>query len=190
MTPASRCWEDPTRFTIHPVKHWDLYELAEQAEACLWTTGEVDLSKDGADLKRLSEDERHVIENVLAFFAASDGIVIQNLCESFLARVTLSEARYFYGLQTGIETVHSKMYSLLLDAYVSNEARRNQLFSAVTTIPANGRGGVGAGAHRLDQSFATQLLAAACVEDPLQRVVCVYIFLKASRAAASPSPTS
>ena len=154
-----------SRFVIHPVRYHDVYDMGEIAEEALWTTGEVDLSRDQSDLRKLTEKQRHVIEMVLAFFAASDGIVIENLCESFLCKVKMPEARYFYGIQAGIETVHSKMYSLLLDCYVSDVDQRHRLFNAVTELPSIQRKAEWALSY-IDSSkpFAMQLLAYACVE--------------------------
>lgn len=154
-----------SRFVLHPVVHHDIYDMGEVAEEALWTTGEVDLSRDLADLRKLTQKQRHVIEMVLAFFAASDGIVIENLCESFLTKVKVPEARYFYGIQAGIETIHSKMYSLLLDCYVTDIARRNMLFNAVNELASIKRKAEWALAY-IDPSkpFAMQLLAYACVE--------------------------
>ncbi len=157
--------ESRTRFVIHPVQHHDVYRMAETAEECLWTTGEVDLSRDSADLKKLTPEQKHVIEMILAFFAASDGIVIENLCQSFLTKVMMPEARYFYGIQAGIETIHSKMYSILIDAYVNDHTRQLALFNAINELPSIKQKAEWALQYIDDtRSFATQLLAYACVE--------------------------
>ena len=131
----------------------------------MWTTGEVDLSRDLVDLKRLTDKQRHVIHMILAFFAASDGIVIENLCESFLAKVKMPEARYFFGIQCGIETIHSKMYSTLIDVYVDDAEVQQNLFNAVTELPSIKQKADWALSYiDQDKPFAMQLLAYACVE--------------------------
>lgn len=128
--------EERSRFVLHPVVNWDVYDMAETAEAAVWTTGDVDLSRDLAHWRdELTEEQRYFIEMVLAFFAASDGIVIENLAVRFMSEVKMPEARYFYGIQLGIETIHSKMYSVLIDVYVDNEDRQMELFNAVERLP-------------------------------------------------------
>ena len=166
---------DDTRFVLHPINYQDVYAMGEMAEAAFWTTGEVDLSKDLRDWNALTPNQRYFIEQVLAFFAASDGIVIENIAARFMSEVTMPEARYFYGLQLGIETIHSKMYSLLIDTYIQDPARRIELLRAVTLTPC-----IAAKAQWALQylqstaSFPTRLLAFACVEG---------IFFSASFAA-------
>ena len=155
-----------SRFVLHPVRHHDVYEMAETAEEALWTTGEVDLSRDLADLDKLTPEQRHYLETVLAFFAASDGIVIENLGLRFLTEVQMPEARYFYGIQLGIETIHSKMYSLLIDAYVTDAVRRAELFDALETMPCIQAKAQWALEYVASDtaSFATRVLAFAIVE--------------------------
>jgi ribonucleotide reductase beta subunit family protein with ferritin-like domain len=166
---------DNSRFVLHPINYHDVYAMGEQAESAFWTTGEVDLSKDGKDWVSLTDNQRHFIEQVLAFFAGSDGIVIENLAARFMNEVTMPEARYFYGLQLGIETIHSKMYSLLIDTYIQDPIRRRNLLQSVVHTPC-----IAAKANwalRYVQgadNFATRLLAFACVEG---------IFFSASFAA-------
>jgi ribonucleoside-diphosphate reductase beta chain len=157
--------ESRNRFVLHPVQHFDVYQMAENAEEAFWTTGEVDLSKDREDWTKLSKDQQFFIEQVLAFFAASDGIVIENLGMRFLHEVKQPEARYFYGIQVGIETIHSKMYSILIDTYVQNEARRLELFDAINTMPCIKKKADWALKY-IDnsESFGCRLLAFACVE--------------------------
>lgn len=157
--------ESRSRFVLHPVEHPEIYELGQVAEECLWTTGEVDLSRDLVDLKRLTEKQRHVIHMILAFFAASDGIVIENLCQNFLCKVKMPEARLFYGLQTGIETIHSKMYSVLIDVYVDDAELQKSLFNAVNELPSIKQKADWALSYiDADKPFPMQLLAFACVE--------------------------
>lgn len=109
--------------------------MHKQAEASFWSTSEVDLSKDVSDWLKLNKEEKHFISYVLAFFVASDGIVNENLVERFFQEVQVSEARSFYSFQMAIETVHSEMYSLLIDTYINDEIEKEQLFNAIETLP-------------------------------------------------------
>ncbi len=157
--------EARNRFVLHPVEHRDVYNMAEKAEEAFWTTGEVDLSKDVDDWKKLTREQQLFIEQVLAFFAASDGIVMENLATRFMAEVCMPEARYFYGIQMGIETIHSKMYSLLIDTYVQDHERRHALFNALHNEPSIIRKGEWTLLHMNSNAlFAERLLAFACVE--------------------------
>ena len=125
------------RFVIFPIQHDDLWEWYKKQQACIWTAEEVDLSEDVLDWNnKLSEDERYFIKHILAFFAASDGIVNENLAENFVNEVQYSEAKFFYGFQIMMENVHSETYSLLIDTYVKNEAEKDQLFRAIEVFPA------------------------------------------------------
>ena len=126
---------NPRRFVLFPIKYNDVWEFYKKAEASFWTAEEVDLSKDLKDWDRLNNDERHFISHVLAFFAASDGIVNENLLERFSNEVQIPEARCFYGFQIMIENIHSEMYSLLIDTYIQDPVQRDYLFSAMETIP-------------------------------------------------------
>jgi len=155
-----------TRFVLHPVVHHDVYDMAETAEEALWTTGEVDLSRDLTDLQTLNPKQRHFIEMVLAFFAASDGIVMENLASRFLNEVKMPEARHFYGIQLGIETIHSKMYSILIDVYVEySDERRDTLFNAVNELPSIKRKAEWAFRYMSnDKPFAMRMLGFAFVE--------------------------
>lgn len=127
--------DNPGRFVIFPIKYHDIWQMYKKAEASFWTAEEVDLSKDLTDWANLKPDERHFITHVLAFFAASDGIVNENLVERFSQEVQVPEARFFYGFQIAIENVHSEMYSLLIDTYVKDQAERHKLFNAIETMP-------------------------------------------------------
>merc|ERR1711963_218111 len=128
--------ENPRRFVILPIQYGDIWQMYKKAEASFWTAEEVDLSKDVKDWETLKEDERYFVSHVLAFFAASDGIVNENLVERFMKEVQVPEARCFYGFQIAIENIHSEMYSLLIDTYVRDSAEKEKLFNAIETIPA------------------------------------------------------
>ncbi|KAM3960867.1 ribonucleoside-diphosphate reductase subunit M2 [Aphomia sociella] len=127
--------ENPRRFVIFPIQYPDIWNMYKKAEASFWTVEEVDLSKDLSDWESLKDCERHFIKHVLAFFAASDGIVNENLVERFSQEVQVTEARCFYGFQIAMENVHSEMYSLLIDTYIRDPKERDFLFNAVETLP-------------------------------------------------------
>ncbi|KAM7341718.1 ribonucleoside-diphosphate reductase subunit M2 [Cochliomyia hominivorax] len=128
--------ENPRRFVIFPIQYLDIWQMYKKAEASFWTVEEVDLSKDLTDWERLTDNERHFISHVLAFFAASDGIVNENLVERFSQEVQVTEARCFYGFQIAMENVHSEMYSILIDTYIKDRDQREYLFNAIETMPA------------------------------------------------------
>ncbi|XP_011209903.2 ribonucleoside-diphosphate reductase subunit M2 isoform X1 [Bactrocera dorsalis] len=127
---------NPRRFVIMPIEYPDIWQMYKKAEASFWTVEEVDLSKDMDDWARLTDNERHFISHVLAFFAASDGIVNENVVERFCQEVQVTEARCFYGFQIAMENVHSEMYSILIDTYIKDSKQRNYLFNAIETMPA------------------------------------------------------
>ncbi|XP_028733529.1 ribonucleoside-diphosphate reductase subunit M2 isoform X2 [Peromyscus leucopus] len=127
--------ENPHRFVIFPIKYHDIWQMYKKAEASFWTAEEVDLSKDIQHWEALKPDERHFISHVLAFFAASDGIVNENLVERFSQEVQVTEARCFYGFQIAMENIHSEMYSLLIDTYIKDPKEREYLFNAIETMP-------------------------------------------------------
>merc|ERR1711874_334465 len=131
--------ENPRRFVILPIQYNAIWQMYKKAEASFWTAEEVDLSKDMKDWEGLSKDEQYFIKHVLAFFAASDGIVNENLVERFMQEVQVPEARCFYGFQIAIENIHSEMYSLLIDTYVRDPAEKSKLFNAIETVPAVGK---------------------------------------------------
>ena len=112
--------EEEKRYTIFPIRHEPIWKMYKVAEANIWTTEELDLSKDLDDFKKLSDNEKDFIEHVLAFFAASDGIVNENLVERFCNEVTVLEAKFFYGFQIMMENIHSETYSLLIDTYIKD----------------------------------------------------------------------
>ncbi|XP_069370632.1 ribonucleoside-diphosphate reductase subunit M2 [Paralichthys olivaceus] len=127
--------ENPQRFVIFPIQYHDIWQMYKKAEASFWTAEEVDLSKDLQHWESLKEEERYFISHVLAFFAASDGIVNENLVERFTQEVQVTEARCFYGFQIAMENIHSEMYSLLIDTYIKEPKEREYLFNAIETLP-------------------------------------------------------
>ena len=160
------CSMTERRFVLFPIQHHRLWEMYKKHEASFWTTEEIDLGSDLADWERLDPNERHFVSSVLAFFAASDGIVVENLAQRFCAEVALPEARCFYGFQIAMENVHSETYSLLIDTYISDPAERERLFDAVEHIPAVQRKAQWAlkWIHDDRASFAQRLIGFACVE--------------------------
>ena len=127
--------ENKKRFVLFPIQHQDIWSMYKKHMASFWTAEEVDLSHDYKDWVALTKDEQHFIKHVLAFFAASDGIVLENLGERFLTEVQLPEARCFYGFQLGMENIHSETYSLLIDTYIKDRKEKTKLFNAMETIP-------------------------------------------------------
>lgn len=126
--------ENKERFVLFPIQHEDIWKMYKQAEASFWTAEEIDLSHDLKDWERLTDGERHFITHVLAFFAASDGIVNENLAVNFMREVQLPEARCFYGFQIMIENIHSETYSLLIDTYIKDTSEKTRLFKAIDTV--------------------------------------------------------
>ncbi|KAG0270395.1 Ribonucleotide-diphosphate reductase (RNR), small subunit [Actinomortierella ambigua] len=158
---------NPRRFVLFPIKFHEVWQMYKKAEASFWTAEEVDLSKDMNDWdNKLTSDEKYFISHILAFFAASDGIVNENLLERFSNEVQIPEARCFYGFQIMIENIHSEMYSLLIDTYVKEPAQRDHLFDAVDTIPCIRKKAAWAMRWISDQNstFAERLVAFAAVE--------------------------
>jgi ribonucleotide reductase beta subunit family protein with ferritin-like domain len=127
--------ESNNRYVIFPIQHDDIWNMYKQSEANFWTTEELDVSKDLQDWVKLTDNERHFIEHVLAFFAASDGIVNENLVERFCQEVKVLEAKFFYGFQIAMENIHSETYSLLIDTYIKDPTKKQNLFNAIDTIP-------------------------------------------------------
>merc|ERR1712045_450633 len=129
--------DNPNRFVILPIQYDDIWRMYKKVQASFWTAEEVDLEKDLKDWnEKLKEDERYFISHVLAFFAASDGIVNENLVERFMQEIQIPEARCFYGFQIMMENIHSEMYSLLIDTYIKDSEEKTHLFNAIETIPA------------------------------------------------------
>uniref|UniRef100_A0A8C6FG67 Ribonucleoside-diphosphate reductase subunit M2 n=1 Tax=Moschus moschiferus TaxID=68415 RepID=A0A8C6FG67_MOSMO len=127
--------ENPRRFVIFPIQYHDIWQMYKKAEASFWTAEEVDLSKDIQHWEALKPEEKYFIPHVLAFFAASDGIVNENLVERFSQEVQITEARCFYGFQIAMENIHSEMYSLLIDTYIKDSKEREFLFNAIEMMP-------------------------------------------------------
>jgi ribonucleoside-diphosphate reductase subunit M2 len=157
---------DDNRFVMFPVQHEDIWQMYKKHVDCFWRAEEIDLSKDAQSWASLTADEQHFIKMILAFFAASDGIVLENLGTRFMADVQVAEARAFYGFQIAMENIHSEVYSLLIDTYVTDEAEKNQLFHAIENFPCIRRKADWALKWITDEdaSFATRLVAFACVE--------------------------
>jgi ribonucleoside-diphosphate reductase beta chain len=126
--------ENKNRFVLFPIEHDDIWKFYKQAEASFWTAEEIDLSQDLKDWQNLNDGERHFISHVLAFFAASDGIVNENLAENFVSEVQYTEAKFFYGFQIAIENIHSETYSLLIDTYIKDPVEKDKLFNAIETM--------------------------------------------------------
>jgi len=155
------------RYTLFPIKdsEQDLYKLYKKAVGTFWTVEEVDFSRDKEDWEKLSTDEQHFVKNVLAFFAGSDGIVQENLAGRFQVEVQSPIARLFYGIQNAMEGIHSETYSLLIDQYVKDKEEQNKLFRAIDTIPSIAKKAKWASNWMgSDASYATRLVAFACVE--------------------------
>ncbi|UII34368.1 ribonucleoside-diphosphate reductase small subunit [Fulvivirga ulvae] len=156
--------ENKNRFVLFPIKHDDIWEFYKKAEASFWTAEEIDLSQDMRDWNNLSDGERHFISHVLAFFAASDGIVNENLAEHFVAEVQYTEAKFFYGFQIAIENIHSETYSLLIDTYVKDAGEKDKLFNAIETMDCVKKKADWALRWIDEGSFQERLVAFAAVE--------------------------
>ena len=157
--------EDPNRFVLFPIKHNDIWQYYKKAEASFWTAEEIDLSQDANDWEnRLNDGERHFISHVLAFFAASDGIVNENLAVNFLSEVQYAEAKCFYGFQIMMENIHSETYSLLIDTYIKNPVEKDKMLRAVDTIPCVKKKADWALRWIENGNFAERLIAFAAVE--------------------------
>ena len=157
--------ENKNRFVMFPIKHHDIWEFYKSMEASFWTAEEIDLSQDLNDWNnKLSDDEKYFIKHILAFFAASDGIVNENLAENFVNEVQYAEAKFFYGFQIMMENIHSETYSLLIDTYVKDEAEKNELFNALDVFPAIKKKADWALKWIESDSFAERLIAFAAVE--------------------------
>ena len=128
--------ENKNRFVLFPIQHDDIWKAYKMQEASIWTAEELDLSQDIVDwTEKLTDDERYFIKHILAFFAASDGIVNENLAENFVKEVQYTEAKFFYGFQIMMENIHSETYSLLIDTYIKDDAEKDYLFNALETFP-------------------------------------------------------
>ena len=157
--------EDEKRFVIFPIKQDAFWDMYKKAQANFWTAEELDLTKDLKDYIELSDDEKHFLNSILAFFAASDGIVNENLVERFCNEVQLLEAKFFYGFQIAIENIHSETYSLLIDTYIKDLTLKTKLLNAVETIPSVKKKADWALKWIGDKSdFSKRVIAFACVE--------------------------
>ena len=158
--------EDLSRFTAFPIKHHDIWSLYKKQVSCFWTPEEVDLSKDHTHWNQMTDEEKYFIKHILAFFAASDGIINENLGLRFMTEVQISEARAFYGFQIMMENIHSESYSLLIDTYIKDELEKDQLFNAIDTFSCIKKKAEWAMKWIDDKqsSFSTRLIAFACVE--------------------------
>jgi ribonucleotide reductase beta subunit family protein with ferritin-like domain len=157
---------DDNRFVMFPIKHNDIWEMYKKQIDCFWRAEEIDLSKDLTNWESLNGDEKHFISMILAFFAASDGIVLENLASRFMSEIQVSEARAFYGFQIAMENIHSETYSLLIETYIKDKEEKSKLFNAIENFPCIKKKSDWAQKwiHDNRSSFATRLVAFACVE--------------------------
>jgi ribonucleoside-diphosphate reductase beta chain len=158
--------ETKSRFVIFPIQYNDIWSMYKKHVSTYWTVEEIDFSKDGKDWENLTNDEQHFIKNVLAFFAASDGIVNENLVLNFMSEIKVPEVLAFYSFQNAIETVHSETYSLLIDTYIKEDEEKNRLLNAIETIPCVRKKADWAlkWTDSVKNNFATRVVAFACVE--------------------------
>ena len=156
--------ENKDRFVILPIKYPAIWEKYKKHEASFWTAEEIDLGDDMKDWNALNDGERHFISHILAFFAASDGIVNENLAVNFMSEVQLPEARCFYGFQIMMENIHSETYALLIDTYIKDPKEKDRLFHAIDTVPAVRKKAEWALRWIDNGSFAERLVAFAAVE--------------------------
>jgi ribonucleoside-diphosphate reductase beta chain len=156
--------ENKNRFVLFPIEHHDIWDYYKKAQQVFWTAEEIDLAQDHTDWEKLNEGEQHFVKHVLAFFAASDGIVNENLAENFVAEVQYTEAKFFYGFQIMMENVHSETYSLLIDTYIKDKEEQNHLFNAIDTVPAVQKKAEWALKWIGSESFVERLIAFAAVE--------------------------
>ena len=157
--------ENPNRFVLFPIKHDDIWQFYKKSEASFWTAEEIDLHQDLSDWdKKLNDDERHFVKHVLAFFAASDGIVNENLAENFVSEVQYTEAKFFYGFQIMMENIHSETYSLLIDTYIKDANEKDYLFNAIEHMPCVKEKAEWALRWIDNGSFQERLIAFAAVE--------------------------
>jgi ribonucleotide reductase beta subunit family protein with ferritin-like domain len=158
--------EEEKRYVIFPIRHNDIYDMYKKAVANFWTPEEIDLEKDLNDYNNLTDDEKYFINNILAFFAASDGIVNENLVDRFCNEVHLLEAKFFYGFQIAIENIHSETYSLLIDTYIKDNSLKHKLLNSIEHIPSIKKKADWALKWINDKSsdFGTRVIAFAAVE--------------------------
>jgi len=156
--------ENTNRFVLFPIQHSDIWQMYKKAEASFWTAEEIDLAPDLSDWENLNDGERHFVSHVLAFFAASDGIVNENLGANFFNEAQYPEAKCFYGFQIMMENIHSETYSLLIDTYIKDPKEKQRLFHALETVPCVKRKGEWALKWINSENFAERLVAFAAVE--------------------------
>lgn len=156
--------DNKDRFVLFPIEHHDIWEFYKKSEASFWTAEEIDLSQDLTDWENLTADEQHFIKHVLAFFAASDGIVNENLAEHFVSEVQYTEAKFFYGFQIAVENIHSETYSLLIDTYVKEPKEKDGLLHAIETLDCVKKKADWALKWIDNGSFQERLIAFAAVE--------------------------
>ena len=156
--------EDPNRFVLFPIKHDDIWQFYKKSEASFWTAEEIDLQQDLTDWQKMNDGERHFISHVLAFFAASDGIVNENLANNFLKEVQYAEAKCFYGFQIMMENIHSETYSLLIDTYIKDPVEKDKLLRAIETIDCVKKKAEWALKWIESDNFVERLIAFAAVE--------------------------
>jgi ribonucleoside-diphosphate reductase beta chain len=156
--------ENKNRFVLFPIEHHDIWDYYKKAQQVFWTAEEIDLAQDLTDWEKLNEGEQHFVKHILAFFAASDGIVNENLAENFVAEVQYTEAKFFYGFQIMMENIHSETYSLLIDTYIKDKEEQNHLFNAIDTVPAVQKKAEWALKWIGSESFVERLIAFAAVE--------------------------
>jgi ribonucleoside-diphosphate reductase beta chain len=149
---------------LFPIEHHDIWDYYKKAQQVFWTAEEIDLAQDLTDWEKLNEGEQHFVKHILAFFAASDGIVNENLAENFVAEVQYTEAKFFYGFQIMMENIHSETYSLLIDTYIKDKEEQNHLFNAIDTVPAVQKKAEWALKWIGSESFVERLIAFAAVE--------------------------
>jgi ribonucleoside-diphosphate reductase beta chain len=157
--------DNPNRFVLFPIEHNDIWDYYKKSEASFWTAEEIDLHQDITDWEtKLSDNEKHFIKHVLAFFAASDGIVNENLADNMVSEVQYTEAKFFYGFQIMMENIHSETYSLLIDTYIKDTTEKDYLFNAIETLDCVKKKADWALDWIEDASFAERLIAFAAVE--------------------------
>ena len=162
--PEPLLQENKSRFVLFPIQHNQIWQMYKQAEASFWTAEEIDLSQDQKDWDNLNDGERHFVSHVLAFFAASDGIVNENLVLNFMNEVQLAEAKCFYGFQIMMENIHSETYSLLIDTYIKDARQKDYLFNAIQTVPCVAKKADWALRWIESEHFTERLIAFAAVE--------------------------
>jgi len=153
------------RYVLFPIQHDDVWQMYKKHMASFWTAEEIDFSQDTRDWLKLNNDEKHFIKHILAFFASSDGIVLENIAMNFIEEIELPEVRCFYGFQLAMENVHSETYSLMIDTYIKDQVEKNKLLNAIHTIPIIKKKAEWAFKWmNNEQSFNQRLVAFACIE--------------------------